>query len=132
MDITIVAEKTINAQAMIRLLRKLERKQRKGTVYALVDNAPYNHSRKLKQFLKKYKRIELYYLPPYSPNLNPIERLWLLFQKKILHNTCYPTFSEFQAATLSFFANIKQYDGELRTLLTDSFQTLPAENCEPI
>jgi transposase len=45
MQITVLEEKTINTQAMIRLLRTLARKQRSGTIYALVDNAPYNHSR---------------------------------------------------------------------------------------
>ena len=131
MEITVLEEKTINTQAMIRLLRKLARKQQKGTVYALVDNAPYNHSKKLKEFLKKHSRIEVFYLPPYSPNLNPIERLWLFFQKKMLYNTYYPTFKEFQSACQKFFATIKQYDRELRTLLTDSFQELPIESCKP-
>src|SRR3954453_3482230 len=125
MQITVLEEKTINTQAMIRLLRTLAWKQRSGTIYALVDNAPYNHSRKLKEFIKKHSRIEVFYLPPYSPNLNPIERLWLFFQKKILYNTNYPTFKEFQSACQEFFVTIKQYDGELRTLLTDSFQILP-------
>jgi transposase len=132
MEITVLEERTINTQAMIRLLKMLAQKQRKGTVYALVDNAPYNHCRRLKEFLKKHPRIEVFYLPPYSPNLNPIERLWLFFQKKILYNTYYPTFKEFQSACQEFFATIKQYDRELRTLLTDSFQTLPAESCKPI
>jgi transposase len=126
MQITVLEEKTINTQAMIRLLRTLARKQRSGTIYALVDNAPYNHSRKLKEFLKKHSRIEVFYLPPYSPNLNPIERLWLFFQKKLLYNAYYPTFPKFQSACREFFANIKQHDAELKTLLTDSFQTVPA------
>jgi transposase len=126
MQITVLEEKTINTQAMIRLLRTLARKQRKGTIYALVDNAPYNHSKHLKAYLKKHQRIEVFYLPPYSPNLNPIERLWLFFQKKLLYNAYYPTFKEFQSACHEFFANFKQHDAELKTLLTDSFQTLPA------
>jgi transposase len=75
--------------------------------------------------------IEIYYLPPYSPNLNPIERLWLFFHKKILYDKYYETFKEFKTATLEFFQNIKHYDKELKKLLTDSFQTLPAEICKP-
>jgi transposase len=126
MDITVLEEKTINTQAMIRLFTELEKKQEKGLITAIVDNASYNHSRELKKFLRKHKRIEIYYLPPYSPNLNPIERLWLFFHKKILYDKYYETCKEFKTATLEFFANIKQYDKELRTLLTDSFQTLPA------
>jgi transposase len=125
MEITVLEEKTINTQVMIHLFTELEKKQPKGTIYAIVDNASYNHSRELKKFLRKHKRIEIYYLPPYSPNLNPIERLWLFFHKKILYDKYYETFKEFKTATLDFFQNIKKYDEELRTLLTDSFQTLP-------
>jgi transposase len=125
MEITVLEEKTIDTKAMIRLFTELEKKQVTGTLYAIVDNASYNHSRELKAYLKKHKRIEVYYLPAYSPNLNIIERLWLFFHKKILYDHYYPTFKEFKSATLSFFANTKQYDTELRTLLTDSFQLLP-------
>ena len=126
MQITVLEEETINTQAMIRLFRTLEKKQKTGTIYAIADNASYNHSKELKAYLKKHTRIEMYYLPAYSPNLNVIERLWLFFQKKMLYDRYYPTFKEFQSATISFFDNIKQYDAELRTLLTDSFQALPA------
>jgi transposase len=118
MDITVLEEKTINTQAMIRLFTELERKQPEGTIYAIVDNASYNHSKELKQFLRKHKRIALYYLPPYSPNLNPIERLWLFFHKKILYDRYYETFKEFKTATLDFFQNIKQYDKEHSVILT--------------
>jgi len=125
MDIVVLEEKTINTEAMIRLFLELEKRQKEGKIILIVDNASYNHSYELKQFLRKHKRIKLYYLPPYSPNLNPIERLWLFFHKKILYDKYYETFKEFQTATLDFFTNIKQYDKELRTLLTDSFQTVP-------
>jgi transposase len=126
MEITVLEEQTINTDAMIRLLTKLLEKQKTGTIYALMDNASYNHSKELKQFLKKHRdRIIVYYLPTYSPNLNPIERLWLFFQKKMLYDTYYPTFKEFREACLAFFATIKQFDKELKTLLTDSFQVLP-------
>jgi transposase len=117
MEITVLEEESINTQAMIRLFIELERKQKIGTIYAIVDNASYNHSKELKAYLKKHKRIEAYYLPAYSPNLNIIERLWLFFQKKMLYDHYYPTFKEFKSATISFFANIKQYDAELKTLL---------------
>ncbi len=126
MEITVLEEKAINTNAMIHLFTQLELKQPEGKIFCIADNASYNHSRELKQFLRKHKRIELYYLPPYSPNLNPIERLWLFFHKKILYDKYYETFKEFKTTTLDFFQNIKQYDNELRTLLTDSFQTLPA------
>jgi transposase len=124
LEITVLSEKTINTQAMKRLIRELDRKREKGDIYLIVDNAKYNHSRELKEFLIFYPEVHLIYLPPYSPNLNIIERLWRFFHKKH-HDKYFEKFADFEKAVLAFFRDIKQYNNELRTLLTDSFQTLP-------
>jgi transposase len=126
MAVTVLEEKTINSEAMERLFLELEKKQPEGTLWAIVDNASYNHSRELRKFLRKHKRIELLFLPSYSPNLNIIERLWLFFHRKQLYGHYYETFKEFKTSCMEFFKNINQYDTELRTLLTDSFQQLPS------
>jgi transposase len=124
MDITVLSEKTIDTQAMKRLIRELDRKRGIGNIYLIVDNAKYNHSRELKEFLKFYPEVHMVYLPPYSPNLNIIERLWRFFHSKH-HDKYFEKFTDFEKAVLTFFKNINQYNKELKTLLTDSFQTLP-------
>ena len=123
MDITVLSEKTIDTEAMKRLVLELERKQPKGIIYLLADNASYNHSYDFAGFLKIHKRIEIKYIPSYSPNLNIIERLWRFFHEK--HRDKYfERFKEFEKAVLRFFKTIHRYDAELKTLLTDSFQTI--------
>jgi putative transposase len=53
----------------------------------VLDNVKYHHAKRLKPILEKYKhRIELVFLPPYSPDLNPMERVWWFMRKKITHN----------------------------------------------
>lgn len=124
MDITVLSEETINSHAMMRLILYLEEKQPTGEIYLIVDNARYNHSYELQLFLEDHPRIHLKYLPAYSPNLNSIERLWKFFYEK--HRDKYfEKFKEFEEEVVSFFQNIHQYNCELKTLLTDSFQTLP-------
>lgn len=125
MQITILSEKTINTHAMMRLILSIEEKQLTGEIFLVVDNASYNHSYELHLFLTDHPRVHLKYLPAYSPNLNIIERLWKFFHSKH-HDAYFEKFKEFEIAVLSFFQNIHQYDDELKTLLTDSFQTLPA------
>ena len=125
MDITILSERTINTHAMMRLILTIEEKQPRGNIFLVVDNASYNHSYELQLFLIDHKRVHLQYLPPYSPNLNIIERLWKFFHSKH-HDKYFEKFKEFETAVLTFFKNIHQYDKELKTLLTDSFQTLPS------
>lgn len=122
--ITVLTEETINTHAMMRLILKLEEKQPAGEIYLIVDNASYNHSYELQLFLDDHPRVHLKYLPAYSPNLNIIERLWRFFHQKH-HDRYFEKFKEFEQAVLTFFKNINQYNKELRTLLTDSFQTLP-------
>jgi len=125
MKITVLSEKTINTHSMMRLILTLEEGQPIGEIYLIVDNASYNHSYELHLFLEDHKRVHLIYLPPYSPNLNIIERLWKFFHEKH-RDTYFEKFKEFEEAALSFFENIHQYDQQFKKRLTDSFQTLPS------
>lgn len=64
-------------------------------VYVVLDNAKYHHANRLKPVLERYKdRIELIYLPPYSPDLNPVERIWWVMRKDITHNRFVQSMSE--------------------------------------
>ncbi|MFN0082858.1 MAG: transposase, partial [Ferruginibacter sp.] len=42
------------------------------------------------------------YLPPYSPNLNLIERLWRYFKKQVMKNKYYPDYTTFEHAVEIF------------------------------
>lgn len=124
MDITVLSEETINQHAMMRLCLTIAEKQLTGEIHFILDNASYNHGYELQLFLEDHPRIHIHYLPAYSPNLNIIERLWRFFHEK-MQNNYFEKFPEFEQAVLTFFNNINQYYDELKTLLTDSFQTLP-------
>ena len=53
----------------------------------VLDNVRFHHAKRLKPILERYKhRIELIFLPPYSPDLNPVERVWWLMRKMVTHN----------------------------------------------
>lgn len=122
----ILEEKTINAVAMVNLLIEIAKRQPHGKVYVIWDNARHHHSRLVKNWLLHHKRFTVIFLPPYSANLNIIERLWLFFHRKITYNRYFESFEEFKRTTLNFFKNLKSYTLDLQSLLTDSFQTLPA------
>jgi transposase len=112
---------TINAQATINLFAKIEAKHPDAdAIYIIVDNARYYRSCLLKEYVEGTK-IKLIFLPPYSPNLNLIERYWKFFKKKMLHNRYYETFEEFKQACKSFFRKRKKYLPELQSLLTENF-----------
>ena len=93
---------TINAETTIDLFAKIEAKHPEAkTIYIIVDNARYYHSCLLKEYLDGTK-IQLIYLPPYSPNLNLIERYWKFFKKKVLNIRYYESFDEFKQACKNF------------------------------
>ena len=115
---------SINAQSTISLLKKVElRHPGADAIYTICDNARYYRSRKVREYLEKSK-IKLIFLPPYSPNLNLIERLWKYFRKRVLYNRYYETFDEFKKACKSFFRQIKRHKGELSSLLSENFQII--------
>ena len=112
---------TINADSAIDLFSKIEAKHPAAkTIYIIVDNARYYRSRLLKEALETTK-IVLIFLPPYSPNLNLIERYWKFFKKTVMNNRYYETFEEFKQACRNFFRKRKKYLPELQSLLTEHF-----------
>ena len=103
-DLIIDIGDTVNAQSAIILFEKILKKHKSDEkIYIVCDNAGYYRSRLVSEFIKKAKKIELVFLPPYSPFLNLIERVWKYFNKIVLYNKYYETFSMFKDACLSFF-----------------------------
>jgi transposase len=115
---------TINAQSTIALFKKLMKEQPLGIIYIILDNARYYRSRVVREFLQKNLRIQLMFLPAYSPNLNIIERLWHFFKKKVVYNTYYEDFEYFRRCCIQFFKKLDNYRPEIQTLMTENFQVI--------
>jgi transposase len=93
--ITMLAPK-FNAETFEVFLRRLVRhRKRSRKMVIILDNARYHHAIKLRPLLKKYQKVlNLDYLPPYSPDLNPIERVWKLLRKNCTHNQYFETLED--------------------------------------
>ena len=114
----------INSDYIIEFFQKLEQvNQDKSKIYLICDNASYHKAKKVKEYLKNSK-IELIYLPPYSPNLNPIERLWKLMHSVVTNNKYYCNFTNFTEAITDFFDNLIKYQPKMISLINDNFQTI--------
>lgn len=87
------------------------------------DNAGYHKSKEILDFVEGTK-IKIHYLPPYSPNLNPIERLWKLMHEQVTYNRYYAKFADFTEGILGFFRDIKKYNLQVQSRITDNFQRL--------
>ncbi len=115
---------TLNAQSTVKLLKEIETKHSlSSTIYIIVDNARYYKCNIVSEYLETSK-IKLLFLPPYSPNLNLIERLWKFFRKKITKGKYYEKFTGFKSECEKFFKNLKKYKSELDSLITENFQII--------
>jgi len=93
-------ENKFNAMTFQSFLEKLlKHGARNRRIVIILDNARYHHATLLKPFLQKYrKRLRLQFLPPYSPELNPIERVWKLTRRLCTHNEYFPNLTALQEA----------------------------------
>lgn len=69
--------------------------------------------------------IKLHFLPPYSPNLNHIERLWKVMNEKVRNNRFFKGAKDFKEAINHFFDDLLPSIGnDLNGRINDNFQTL--------
>jgi transposase len=85
--VTYRAEQFNNQTFQAFLARLLRRKRQGKKMIVVVDNARYHHAKALRPWLQRYrKKLRLDFLPPYSPELNHIERVWKLTRRLCTHN----------------------------------------------
>lgn len=127
--ITVCNETYINAESVCQLLELLAKEYVDEKIYIILDNARYQRCQLVFDKAQQLG-IRLIFLPPYSPNLNLIERLWKFTKKKILYNKYYPCLNEFKNAIASCMENLKNgnYYDELKSLLSLKFQAYELQN----
>ena len=124
--VTITNDTYITSMQVCELLRKIP-ESATIPVTLVLDNAGYQRCL-LVTALAKELRIELLFLPPYSPNLNLIERLWKLVKKECLYSVYYEKFALFRHAIQSFLTTMNQtHQEKLQSLLTLNFQSFSDE-----
>ncbi len=92
-------------------------------IIIFLDNARYQRAYETQNYANSLN-IHLEFLPPYSPNLNLIERLWKFTKKKCFKNKYYEDFNTFEKTLIDFLWNLWLYKNELETLLTLNFEII--------
>jgi hypothetical protein len=119
--ITVINRGSIGAEQVCQLLREIHRRCRKP-VTVVLDNASYHRAHVVRE-LAQALGIELLFLPPYSPNLNLIERVWKLVKKLALNARILPDFDAFaESVTHTVETLDAKHRNQLLTLLTPNFQ----------
>ena len=74
-----------------------------------LDNARIHHAKLLQPFLEANKeKLELVFLPPYSPQLNLVEGLWGWLKKSVIYNVFFSSVEEIREAVKSFLVEISK------------------------
>ncbi|EPL3444953.1 TPA: IS630-like element ISEc40 family transposase [Escherichia coli] len=93
-------------------------------IHVILDGAGYHRSQLVKDWAEVVN-IRLHYLPPYSPNLNPIERMWKLMNEHARNNRYFSSTREFREAISVFFnQTLPDIADSLTSRINDHFQVL--------
>lgn len=122
--ITISNDTYINSETVCELLNQIALLSFSAPVTLVLDNARYQRCYLVTELAQKLG-LELLFLPPYSPNLNLIERLWKFVKNKCLYCYYYDSFKSFKNAINNCLSSLNSdYKPELQSLLTLNFQII--------
>jgi transposase len=125
--IRVTNDSYINAESVCQLVRQLATAGLPRPLTLVLDNARYQRC-ELVQSLARSLKVELLFLPSYSPNLNLIERLWKFVKKEGLAAKQLPTYEAFTAAIDECLNDLHtRHKTKMDTLLTLNFQTFANE-----
>ncbi|PYE54092.1 putative transposase [Deinococcus yavapaiensis KR-236] len=113
----------IKAAKVIAFLRHLL-SHVEGNVVIVLDNAGIHKAKGVKDFVAEHARLSLVFMPPYAPELNPIERVWAYVKKHVLGNFCPRNMGELKAKLRSGCKRVRYV--ELPARLLDALLPLPS------
>ena len=94
------------------------------SIHIILDQSGYHRSLLVREEALK-RNIVLHYLPPYSPNLNPIERVWKVMNENVRNNVFFTSARHFREAISEFFeTTISKIAQSLHRRINDDFQTI--------
>lgn len=109
---------TFDGSSFQEFLSELLRRRRRGRkLVVIADNARWHHARVLRPWLHQHRHaLHLDFLPAYSPDLNPAERVWKLTRRLCTHNVYFETLESLIEAVYEQFAKWFQPNLQLHRL----------------
>ncbi len=109
-------KKKFNGDSFIGLLDQLTRHYKDKKVHFITDNAPYHKGPTVRKWLETNgKKIQLHFLPKYSPKLNATEYVWRKVKRLTTHNRYFATADELAAELFRRFNRLQGNPASLRT-----------------
>lgn len=113
-EILCVEEERYDAVTFKRFLVKVLAHYPTGRIVMILDNARIHHANYLQDFLEaNEERLELVFLPPYSPELNLIEGLWKWLKESVINNIFFPNVQKIILKVREFMVDVNQRSVEV-------------------
>ncbi|WP_278279707.1 IS630 family transposase [Clostridium sp. DMHC 10] len=111
-------KETINSDKFIEFLQRLIDINAGKKVFVILDNAKIHKSSSIENFeLRNIGKLELIYLPPYSPELNPQENVWNLYKASIFTYKAKHSIENLYKDTLYFYQNFNKNIENIKRLV---------------
>ena len=107
----------VNSLRFKRFLCTLKRKFKTDKFIVITDNASFHKAKWFTAWWKSTNWLKMEFLPAYSPDFNPIERLWKWIKKEYTHNKCWSSKIELRKhledKLVEMTSNVSQYIGTM-------------------
>ena len=114
----VLTQFNVNAMRFRRFLCHLKREMRHDKLLLICDNAKFHHARWLTQWLESQQAwLQVVFLPAYSPDFNPIERLWRWLKREYTHNRCWASQVELKAHLKQMLAELPHRTSQYITVM---------------
>ena len=77
-----------------------------GRIFIILDNGSIHKAKEVLEWLAAHPRLQLVWLPTYSPHLNPVERIWKVMKQAVAANRAHAKLVMLKQAAREFFANL--------------------------
>ena len=102
-------EEKYDAEVFLDFLKDILALYPTGKIVMILDNARIHHAKLLKPFLQENEhRLQLEFLPPYSPQLNLIEGLWKWLKSSVINNVFFSSVKEIRKAVRGFIDSVNK------------------------
>jgi transposase len=115
----------VNACRFRRFLCHLKHELRTDKILVICDNASFHKAKWLQEWVvsnQAWLRVE--FLPAYSPDFNPIERLWRFLKAEFFHNRCWPSKVSLKHAVQDMLRTISHTTDDLKGLMRKEIERL--------
>jgi len=108
----------VNAMRFRRFICHLKREMRTDKILLICDNARFHKAKWLSQWIETQKAwLVLEFLPAYSPDFNPIERLWRWMKTEFIHNKCWKSKEDLKEYLRDILDKMPSYAQSLKSLM---------------